>query len=300
MTETTGGWAGASTARFSSSRAPRRRNWPTPPRSGADGPATFARRPLPAVISSRRKPRRPSQPSSSPSSADAEAAEPRTGAASSERSPYRSERGACGGDRRRRPDGADVGGRAALAGVDVVIVERRTSSGCRRIARRGSALPHDRGARSAWRRGSVPRRGAGASRCRLSAGRRWTSATSPPATTTGLALWQSHFERILADWVDELGVPILRGREVTGFAQDDTGVDVELSDGTSLRAEYLVGCDGGRSLVRKAAGIDFVGLGSHDAAGSSPRSRWPSSRSSACAGVAASARRRTNGSVRSP
>ena len=75
-----------------------------------------------------------------------------------------------------------------------------------------------------------------------------------------LALWQSHFEPILADWVDELGVPILRGREVVGFAQDDTGVDVELSDDTSLRAEYLVGCDGGRSLVRKAAGIDFPGL----------------------------------------
>jgi flavin-dependent dehydrogenase len=46
---------------------------------------------------------------------------------------------------------------------------------------------------------------------------------------------------------------------VTGFAQDDTGVDVELSDGRSLRAEYLAGCDGGRSLVRKAAGIEFPG-----------------------------------------
>jgi len=75
-----------------------------------------------------------------------------------------------------------------------------------------------------------------------------------------LALWQSLFEPILADWVADLGVPILRSCEVLGFAQDDAGVDVELSDGTSLRAEYLVGCDGGRSLVRKAAGIDFVGL----------------------------------------
>ena len=46
---------------------------------------------------------------------------------------------------------------------------------------------------------------------------------------------------------------------MTGFAQDDTGVDVALSDGQSLRAQYLVGCDGGRSLVRKAAGIDFPG-----------------------------------------
>ena len=54
-------------------------------------------------------------------------------------------------------------------------------------------------------------------------------------------------------------MPIYRGREVTGFAQDDTGVDVELSDGRSLRAQYLVGCDGGRSLIRKAAGIEFPG-----------------------------------------
>src|SRR5215217_2545938 len=74
-----------------------------------------------------------------------------------------------------------------------------------------------------------------------------------------LALWQNHIERILADWVDELAVTIYRGRVVTGIAQDDTGVDVELSGGESLRAEYLVGCDGGRSLIRKEAGIDFPG-----------------------------------------
>ena len=74
-----------------------------------------------------------------------------------------------------------------------------------------------------------------------------------------LGLWQNHIERILAGWVDELEVPIHRGREVTGFAQDDTGVDVELSDGQTLRARYLVGCDGGRSLIRKAAGIEFPG-----------------------------------------
>jgi 2-polyprenyl-6-methoxyphenol hydroxylase-like FAD-dependent oxidoreductase len=75
----------------------------------------------------------------------------------------------------------------------------------------------------------------------------------------GLGLWQNHIERILAGWVDELEVPIYREREVTGFAQDDTGVNVELSDGKSLRAEYLVGCDGGRSLVRRTAGIEFPG-----------------------------------------
>ena len=81
----------------------------------------------------------------------------------------------------------------------------------------------------------------------------------PTRHNYGLALWQDRIERILAAWVDELAVPIYRGREVTGFAQDDTGVDVELSDGRSLRAKYLVGCDGGRSLIRKKAGIDFPG-----------------------------------------
>jgi 2-polyprenyl-6-methoxyphenol hydroxylase-like FAD-dependent oxidoreductase len=81
----------------------------------------------------------------------------------------------------------------------------------------------------------------------------------PTRHNYGLALWQNQIERILAGWVDELAVPIYRGREVTGLAQDDTGVDVALSDGRSLRAGYLVGCDGGRSLIRKAAGIAFPG-----------------------------------------
>jgi 2-polyprenyl-6-methoxyphenol hydroxylase-like FAD-dependent oxidoreductase len=80
----------------------------------------------------------------------------------------------------------------------------------------------------------------------------------PTRHNYGLALSQARIERVLAAWVDELGVPIYRGREVTGFAQDDTGVDVELG-GRSLRATYLVGCDGGRSLIRKEAGIDFRG-----------------------------------------
>jgi 2-polyprenyl-6-methoxyphenol hydroxylase-like FAD-dependent oxidoreductase len=74
-----------------------------------------------------------------------------------------------------------------------------------------------------------------------------------------LALWQNHIERIMAAWVAELPVQIHYGREVTAFAQDDTGVDVQLSDGERLRAQYLVGCDGGRSLIRKAAGIEFAG-----------------------------------------
>jgi 3-(3-hydroxy-phenyl)propionate hydroxylase len=74
-----------------------------------------------------------------------------------------------------------------------------------------------------------------------------------------LGIWQNQIERIMADWIAELPVRIYHGSEVTGFAQEDTGVDVELSDGRSLRAQYLVGCDGGRSVIRKEAGIDFPG-----------------------------------------
>jgi 3-(3-hydroxy-phenyl)propionate hydroxylase len=74
-----------------------------------------------------------------------------------------------------------------------------------------------------------------------------------------LGIWQNQIERLMAAWIAELPARISYGREVTGFAQDDSGVDVELSDGQSLRAQYLVGCDGGRSVIRKAAGIEFPG-----------------------------------------
>jgi 2-polyprenyl-6-methoxyphenol hydroxylase-like FAD-dependent oxidoreductase len=74
-----------------------------------------------------------------------------------------------------------------------------------------------------------------------------------------LGIWQNHIERIMAAWIAELPVRIYYGCEVTGFGQDDTGVDVRLSGDRSLRARYLVGCDGGRSVIRKAAGIEFAG-----------------------------------------
>jgi 2-polyprenyl-6-methoxyphenol hydroxylase-like FAD-dependent oxidoreductase len=74
-----------------------------------------------------------------------------------------------------------------------------------------------------------------------------------------LGLWQNHIERLLADWAAELQVTVYRGREAIGFTQNDGSVDVELSDGGALRADYLVGCDGGRSAIRKAAGIEFSG-----------------------------------------
>ncbi|NLA34383.1 MAG: hypothetical protein GX868_01700, partial [Actinobacteria bacterium] len=81
-----------------------------------------------------------------------------------------------------------------------------------------------------------------------------------PGRNHGLALFQSAFEPILADWVAELGVPTRRGAEVVGFTETDGGLEVALSDGSSVCTRYLVGCDGGRSAVRKAAGIAFDGL----------------------------------------
>jgi 3-(3-hydroxy-phenyl)propionate hydroxylase len=74
-----------------------------------------------------------------------------------------------------------------------------------------------------------------------------------------LGIPQSRVERLLAAWVAELAVPIHREREVAGFAQDAEGVDVRLADGATMRAGWLVACDGGRSAVRRAAGIDFAG-----------------------------------------
>jgi 3-(3-hydroxy-phenyl)propionate hydroxylase len=75
-----------------------------------------------------------------------------------------------------------------------------------------------------------------------------------------LGIWQNQIERIMAAWIAELPVHVYYGCEVTGFTQDDTGVDVQLSAGEPMRARYLVGCDGGRSLIRKAAAIEFPGL----------------------------------------
>jgi 2-polyprenyl-6-methoxyphenol hydroxylase-like FAD-dependent oxidoreductase len=157
------------------------------------------------------------------------------------------------------PTGLMLAGELALAGIDVVIVERRTSQDL--DGSRSGGL-HSRTIEVLDQRGIADRFLAEGQAMQVQgfAGIPLDISDFPTRHNYGLALWQSRFERILADWVGELGVPILRGCDVVGFAQDDTGVDVELSGDTSLRAEYLVGCDGGRSVVRKAAGIDFLGL----------------------------------------
>lgn len=74
-----------------------------------------------------------------------------------------------------------------------------------------------------------------------------------------LAVPQAVTERLLAEHATELGAEIRRGCEVVGLSQDEHGVSVELADGTRLRSRYLVGCDGGRSTVRKLLGVGFPG-----------------------------------------
>src|SRR6187549_2797901 len=156
------------------------------------------------------------------------------------------------------PTGLMLAGELALAGVDVAIVERRTSQEL--PGSRAGGL-HSRTIEVLDQRGIAERFLSEGQVAQVAAfaGTQLDISDFPTRHPYGLGLWQNHIERILAGWVDELAVPIYRGREVTGFAQDETGVDVALADGESLRADYLVGCDGGRSVVRKAAGIEFAG-----------------------------------------
>jgi 2-polyprenyl-6-methoxyphenol hydroxylase-like FAD-dependent oxidoreductase len=151
-----------------------------------------------------------------------------------------------------------LAGELALAGVDVVIVERRADQ---EVDGSRSGGLHARTIEVLDQRGIADRFLAeGQQRPRVGyAGTSLDISDFPTRHNYLLALWQSRIEPILAGWVDELGVPILRRLEVVGFTQNDSGVDVQLSDDTSIRAEYLVGCDGGRSLVRKTAGIEFPG-----------------------------------------
>jgi 3-(3-hydroxy-phenyl)propionate hydroxylase len=156
------------------------------------------------------------------------------------------------------PTGMMLAAELTLAGVDVAIVERRASQ---ELDGSRSGGLNSRTIEVLDQRGVADRFLAEGQAMQVQsfAGTPLDIGDFPTRHNYGLALWQSHFERILAAWISELGVPIVRQSEVTGFAQDDTGVDVELSGGRSLRAEYFVGCDGGRSVIRKAVGIEFPG-----------------------------------------
>jgi 2-polyprenyl-6-methoxyphenol hydroxylase-like FAD-dependent oxidoreductase len=156
------------------------------------------------------------------------------------------------------PTGLMLAGELALAGVDVAIVERRASQDL--TGSRAGGL-HSRTIEVLDQRG-IADRFLSEGRVAQVAGFAGVSldiSDFPTRHNYGLGLWQNHIERILAGWAGELKVPIYYAREVTGFAQDETGVDVAMSGGQSIRGQYLVGCDGGRSVIRRAAGIEFPG-----------------------------------------
>ncbi|WP_104045588.1 FAD-dependent monooxygenase [Arthrobacter sp. ZGTC412] len=156
------------------------------------------------------------------------------------------------------PTGLMLAGELALAGMDVAIVERRPSQDL--AGARAGGL-HARTIEVLDQRGIAGRFLAEGQVAQVAgfSGTRLDISDFPTRHPYGLGLWQNHIERILAGWVEELAVTFYRGREVTALAQDGAGVDIQLARGGQLRAEYVVGCDGGRSLVRKAAGIDFPG-----------------------------------------
>lgn len=156
------------------------------------------------------------------------------------------------------PAGMMLAAELALAGVDVAVIERRPDHVL--VDSRAGGF-HARTIEVLDQRGVVDRF--------LAEGQVVQAATFgttvldmsdfPTRHPFSLGLWQKHIERIMSEWISDLGVKVQYGREVVDFALCDAGVEVRLADGGSLRVGYLVGCDGGRSLVRKTAGIDFPG-----------------------------------------
>jgi len=156
------------------------------------------------------------------------------------------------------PTGLMLAAELTLAGADVVVAERRSSTEL--VGTRARGL-HARTIEVLDQRGVADRFLAAGQPAQIVSfgGIRLDISDFPARHPYGLALVQTRFEQILAGWAGELGVRVQRGREVASFTQDAAGVDVKLADGQTWRAGYLVGCDGGRSLVRKAAGIEFPG-----------------------------------------
>src|ERR1700727_3090683 len=156
------------------------------------------------------------------------------------------------------PTGMMMAGELALAGVGVAVLERRPDHVL--LGSRAGGF-HSRTLEVFDQRGVADRF--------LAEGQVAQAATFgttvldmsdfPTRHPYSLGIWQSKIEQIMAAWIAQLPVHVYYGSEVTDFAQDDTGVDVRLVEGQSLRARYLIGCDGGRSVVRKAAGIEFPG-----------------------------------------
>ncbi len=156
------------------------------------------------------------------------------------------------------PTGLMLAAELALAGVDVAVVERNAAG---EVIRSRAGGLHARTIEVLDQRGIADRFLAEGKIAQITSFgvARLDISDFPTRHNYGLALPQNRFERILSGWVEELGVRIQRGVEVTGFTHDASGVDVELSDGRAVHCDFLVGCDGGRSTVRRLAGIDFPG-----------------------------------------
>jgi 2-polyprenyl-6-methoxyphenol hydroxylase-like FAD-dependent oxidoreductase len=156
------------------------------------------------------------------------------------------------------PTGLMLAGELALAGADVAVVERRTGhdlvgSRAGGITPRTIEVLDQRGLADRFiNEGTIGPNG-------HYAGLFFDVSDLPTRHNYGLALLQYRVETILADWIAELGVPVHYDRDVTGLTQDHAGVSATVSDGTTLQAGYLVGCDGGRSAIRQATGIAFPG-----------------------------------------
>jgi 3-(3-hydroxy-phenyl)propionate hydroxylase len=156
------------------------------------------------------------------------------------------------------PTGMMLAAELALAGVDVMVVEKETSP--ERPGTRARGL-HARTIEVFDQRGIAGRFLSQGKTMQVTqfAGVPLDLGDFPTRHPYGLSLAQAHVERVLAAWAQELGVPVHRGVEVTGLAQHAHGVDLATSDSRALRGRYVVGCDGGRSAIRKQAGIEFPG-----------------------------------------
>ncbi|WP_431954543.1 rifampin monooxygenase [Nocardia lijiangensis] len=157
------------------------------------------------------------------------------------------------------PTGSMLAGELRLHGVRVVVLEKEAEPS--RLAR-GLGL-HVRSIEVMDQRGLLDRFLAHGTQYPVGGFFAGISKPSPERLDTThpyvLGIPQTITDRLLAERAAELGAEIRRGCELVGLSQDDHGVTAELADGTRLRSRYLVGCDGGRSTVRKVLGVGFPG-----------------------------------------
>ncbi|MEV0092232.1 rifampin monooxygenase [Streptomyces sp. NPDC050738] len=157
------------------------------------------------------------------------------------------------------PTGLMLAGELRLHGVQVVVLEKLTAP---TGETRGRGL-HTRSVEMMDQRGLLDRFLAVGEKFKVGGffggiHKEWPEGLDT-AHPYGISALQPDTERLLREHALEGGAEIRGGCEVVGLSQDEDGVTAELADGTQLRSRYLVGCDGGRSLVRKELGIAFPG-----------------------------------------